>query len=162
MPGSSWSARESSRLWYVYIYSLTLLLCTDSSQLFNLITRADTKASVELTKASKELTEANLEIAKAAKNDSGAMKTISVMTMLFLPATFFAALFSMPTLRWDQPTVTSNRFWIYWVFTIPTTIFVFAVWALRVYLPSIRKYREMSRSLGRIGDRIQDQKAPVP
>lgn len=42
---------------------------------------------------SKGLTEANLAVARAAKNDSGAMKTISVMTMLFLPATFFAALF---------------------------------------------------------------------
>lgn len=56
------------------------------------------------------------------------MKTIAVMTMGFLPATFWAALFSIPSLQWDQPKVISGRFWVYWAITIPTTLSVFAVW----------------------------------
>lgn len=58
------------------------------------------------------------------------MKTIAVMTMIFLPATFFAALFSVPSLQWSAPTIVSDRFWIYWAFTIPCTIMVFVTWFL--------------------------------
>jgi heme/copper-type cytochrome/quinol oxidase subunit 2 len=105
-------------------------------QLFNLIAREDTKASIELTKTSKRLTEANLAVARAAKNDSGAMKTISVMTMLFLPATFIAALFTMPTLHWDESRVIQNKFWVYWAFTIPITLLIFLVWTGTTYRAS--------------------------
>lgn len=67
-------------------------------------------------------------IAQRAKEDSSAMKTIAVMTMVFLPGTFFAALFSVPSLNWAAPKVITSRFWVYWVFTIPCTAFVFVVW----------------------------------
>ncbi|KAK0106055.1 hypothetical protein ONS95_004560 [Cadophora gregata] len=106
------------------------------SVLFNLIARADTFVTIELTKTSKQLTEHNLAVARAAKDDSGAMKTISVMTMLFLPATFFAALFSMPTLQWDQSEVMGNKFWIYWAFTIPVTLLIFFIWTVTNYQAS--------------------------
>jgi hypothetical protein len=58
------------------------------------------------------------------------MKTIAVMTMAFLPATFFAALFSVPSLRWDQAAVVQDNFWVYWAFTLPATTMVFLVWYL--------------------------------
>jgi len=60
--------------------------------------------------------------------DSMSMKTIAIMTMGFLPATFYAALFSVPSLQWDQPSIIGSRFWVYWAFTIPTTMLVFVVW----------------------------------
>lgn len=107
-------------------------------QLFNLIAQADTKANVELAKTSKELTEANLETARAAKRDSEAMKTIAIMTMLFLPGTFFAALFSMPTLKWDaSPTITKD-FWVYWAFTLPMTGLIFLVSAAATGRASVK------------------------
>jgi len=56
------------------------------------------------------------------------MKTIAIMTMVFLPATFFAAFFSLPLLEWDQPKVLHDKFWMYWAFTIPCTAAVFGVW----------------------------------
>lgn len=54
------------------------------------------------------------------------MKTIAVMTMLFLPGTFYAAVFALPTLRWNtqEPRVVQPEFWIFWAFTIPSTIIV--------------------------------------
>ncbi|ORX98194.1 hypothetical protein BCR34DRAFT_548229 [Clohesyomyces aquaticus] len=67
-------------------------------------------------------------LAVATKEDSSAMKTIAVMTMLFLPGTFFAALFAMPLLKWDGSQVIQNRFWVYWAFTLPATALVFLVW----------------------------------
>ncbi|KAH0543961.1 hypothetical protein FGG08_001728 [Glutinoglossum americanum] len=81
---------------------------------FNLLSRGDAQA--------------NIDLAKAAKLDSTSMKTIAIMTMGFLPATFYAALFAVPSLHWDQPSVIGNRFAVYWAFTIPTTLLVFAVW----------------------------------
>ncbi len=112
--------------------------------------------------ANKELTEANLEIARAAKSDSGAMKTISIMTMLFLPATYFAALFSVPTLQWDKQDITGNRFWVYWAFTIPTTVCVFIVWAVSVYLPSFKRNRASAGSSPHVTDRVGVKRAPGP
>jgi hypothetical protein len=85
-----------------------------SIQIFNLLARGDAQA--------------NIDIAKAVMHDSTSMKTIAIMTMGFLPATFFAALFAVPSLQWDKPTVIGSRFWIYWAVTIPTTILVFGIW----------------------------------
>ncbi|KAF2231457.1 hypothetical protein EV356DRAFT_535437 [Viridothelium virens] len=82
--------------------------------LFNLLARGDAQA--------------NIDLAKAAVHDSTSMKTIAIMTMGFLPATFVAALFAVPSLQWDQPTVIGSRFWVYWAITIPTTILVFIIW----------------------------------
>ncbi|KAI0106435.1 hypothetical protein GGR51DRAFT_169363 [Nemania sp. FL0031] len=86
--------------------------------------RAENQSSVIFSLISQKDTEANLEIAKSAKTDSSAMKIIAVMTMLFLPGTFFATLFAVPTLRWDQNPVVSDRFWVYLVFTLPSTLLI--------------------------------------
>jgi len=58
------------------------------------------------------------------------MKVIAVMTMAFLPATFIAALFAVPSLKWDASPVMQDNFWIYWVFAIPLTAMVFVCWFL--------------------------------
>lgn len=65
----------------------------------------------------------NTEIAAAAHRDSSAMRSIAMMTMIFLPATFFAALFSMPCIpNWAQ-----TNFWVYWVCAGPSTAIVLGV-----------------------------------
>jgi Mg2+ and Co2+ transporter CorA len=77
--------------------------------LFNLIARYDAATG--------------LAVSRAAKRDSSSMKAIAVMTMAFLPATFFAALFAVPSL----PAVVQEEFWIYWVVAVPATVLVFVV-----------------------------------
>jgi FtsH-binding integral membrane protein len=69
-----------------------------------------------------------IRLAQSAKDDSLSMKTVAIMTMGFLPATFFAALFAVPSLHWDAPGVVQDRFWVYWAFTLPTTAIVFLLW----------------------------------
>ncbi|KAI0376606.1 hypothetical protein F5Y04DRAFT_265921 [Hypomontagnella monticulosa] len=86
-----------------------------------LIRREDARVGHQLADASKKL-------AEATKKDSSDMKVIAIMTMAFLPATFFAALFDIPTLAWDQPNVITQNFWVYWAFTLPTTLLVFVLW----------------------------------
>lgn len=58
------------------------------------------------------------------------MKTIAIMTMIFLPGTFFSSLFAIPTLKWEGEEVVSERFWVYWVFTIPSTLVTVSVWLI--------------------------------
>ena len=54
------------------------------------------------------------------------MKTIAVLTMVFLPATFLATLFSMPSSGWDEP----DKFAVYWALALPITVGTLALWAL--------------------------------
>ena len=56
------------------------------------------------------------------------MKPIAIMTMAFLPATFFAALFAVPSLQWTADEVITKNFWIYWAFTVPLTLVIFGLW----------------------------------
>lgn len=55
------------------------------------------------------------------------MKTVAIMTMAFLPGTFFAALLAIPSFHdW---VASQDYIWVYWALTIPTTILVFMIWA---------------------------------
>ncbi|KAI1461940.1 hypothetical protein F4805DRAFT_411482 [Annulohypoxylon moriforme] len=83
--------------------------------------REDTKSSIKLAKSGVRLT-------RAARIDSSSMKVIAVMTMVFLPGTFFATLFAVPSLNWNGGDVVGKNFWMYWAFTIPFTGLVIALW----------------------------------
>ncbi|KAK4185125.1 hypothetical protein QBC35DRAFT_30253 [Podospora australis] len=96
-----------------------------SAVLFAFLTHEDSKYNIEIANASRKL-------AEATRRDGSSMKTIAVLTMAFLPGTFLAALFSIPTfesaLIWGS-TEEANRLGIYWAFTVPITLATFAIWA---------------------------------
>ena len=103
-------------------------------QLFALLTHEDAEASVNL--------------ARESKRDSSSMKTIAVVTMAFLPGTFYAALFALPSLRWNEEQVVGDNFWVYWAFTLPSTLLVFIMWLyitqrswiMATFKPKVKKY----------------------
>ncbi|KAJ5333364.1 uncharacterized protein N7506_007147 [Penicillium brevicompactum] len=72
----------------------------------------------------------SVEIGRAAQIDSSAMKTIAFVTLIFLPPTFISSIFSMSFFQagdnngWGL----SSKFWLYWVFAIPTTIATVLIW----------------------------------
>ncbi|KAK3395471.1 hypothetical protein B0T20DRAFT_35684 [Sordaria brevicollis] len=78
--------------------------------------------------------EVGLAYNNIARQDNSVMKSIALLTMIFLPATFISALFSTTFFtygdngNWEV----SDDLWIYWVTTIPTTIAVVVFW--RVWL----------------------------
>ncbi|KAK8043151.1 hypothetical protein PG994_013634 [Apiospora phragmitis] len=74
--------------------------------------------------------QASKMLAARALEDSSSMKTVAVITMVLLPAIFFAALFAMPLLQWDESPVLQDRFWVYLAFTLPSTWAVFSLWAV--------------------------------
>ncbi|EQB48786.1 protein kinase [Colletotrichum gloeosporioides Cg-14] len=75
---------------------------------------------------------ANTSIAVATKEDSSQMRSIAFLTMVFLPATFVATLFSMTFFQWipdDSEKMVSPFLWIYFVVALLLTLFT--VWLLR-------------------------------
>jgi Selenoprotein SelK_SelG len=93
-------------------------------------------------------------LAHASKRDGDSMKTLSLLATLFLPATYFASLFSMTFFNFQNANsggassssstdasssgggggggsngpVVSPLLWIYFVITIPLTLFILAFW----------------------------------
>ncbi|KAK8094312.1 hypothetical protein PG997_000997 [Apiospora hydei] len=105
-----------------------------SNLLFVLLTHEDALKGADLAKL-------GAEIAEASKRDSASMKTVAVLTMAFLPATFFAALFAIPSLDWKagaaaattadgSGSVIQSNFWVYWAFTLPATVLIFVIWLI--------------------------------
>ncbi|KAE9376117.1 hypothetical protein N431DRAFT_333189, partial [Stipitochalara longipes BDJ] len=80
-------------------------------------------------KLSARISEQSRDIARESKRDSSAMKAIAVLTMFFLPGTFFAAFFAMPLFDWgSSSSAGGHKLWIYWATTVPATILVLVVW----------------------------------
>ncbi|WQF78785.1 hypothetical protein CDEST_03799 [Colletotrichum destructivum] len=80
-------------------------------------------------------TQANMIIASRTKVDSSQMKSIALLTMIFLPATFVATLFSMTFFNWqpnskDGEVVVSPRIWIYAVIAGGLTMITLITWFL--------------------------------
>ncbi|KAF2756249.1 hypothetical protein EJ05DRAFT_478258 [Pseudovirgaria hyperparasitica] len=74
-----------------------------------------------------QLADSSRKIATTSLRDAKAMKAISVVTMVFLPATFTATYFS--TSFWNLragpgESVVSGNHWIYWVVTVILTSIV--------------------------------------
>ncbi|OTA99816.1 hypothetical protein M426DRAFT_67072 [Hypoxylon sp. CI-4A] len=76
--------------------------------------------------------ETNLEIALATGRDSSHMRSIAVVTMIFLPGTFCASVFSMQFFNWisddDGNTVVSPYLWIYILAAVLSTILTLGAW----------------------------------
>ncbi|THY12279.1 hypothetical protein D6D00_10487, partial [Aureobasidium pullulans] len=95
----------------------------------------------------------NIDIAKATRIDSAAMKTIAVVTLTFLPATYVSALLGMNLFAFDPDTdnghiTYSSDLWIYFVISIPLTIFVLSVWWIWQRWEELREAKDRMISKG--------------
>ncbi|KAK6330308.1 hypothetical protein TWF730_004801 [Orbilia blumenaviensis] len=70
--------------------------------------------------------------ASAARKDSSFMRTIAIITLIFLPGTFVAAVFSMSMFNWeaDGTIVVSKHIWMYFAITVPLTATVMILWVI--------------------------------
>ncbi|KAF4581029.1 hypothetical protein GQ602_007166 [Ophiocordyceps camponoti-floridani] len=75
-----------------------------------------------------------------ASQDSAVTKTIAVLTMTFLPASFVASLFSTTFFSSadDKKLAVSTKFWTYWVVAVPSTLLVLFAWWLFLQKSSSR------------------------
>ncbi|KAE9370170.1 hypothetical protein N431DRAFT_308690, partial [Stipitochalara longipes BDJ] len=83
---------------------------------FNLVSQYDSRISVR--------------VGQAAQSDSAAMRTISILTLVFLPGTFVSAVFGTTFFGHgdDSPWTVSNDFWIFWAILIPVTGVTIIFW----------------------------------
>ena len=113
------------------------------------MTHEDARINAQLAKASRDF-------AEAAHRDSSSMKTIAIMTMAFLPATSFAALFSLPSFSKSA----HAELWVYWALTIPTTIMVFLVWIeLNFNKPTMRMLMQLRNVAIKRRERMDEEKS---
>ena len=78
-----------------------------------------------------EVAEASKRIAEATMSDSASMKSVAVLTMVFLPSTAGASFFSMTMWDWSAATgkgLASPWIWVYFVVAIPLTAAVLSIW----------------------------------
>jgi hypothetical protein len=61
------------------------------------------------------------------------MKSLAVVTMVFLPGTFVASFFAIPLFNWravEGESLVDSRFWLYWAVTLPLTLVVIVIWGV--------------------------------
>ncbi|KAF6822054.1 hypothetical protein CPLU01_12234 [Colletotrichum plurivorum] len=91
------------------------------SKLYNIIAQKDSKVNLQMASDQKML-------AHLSRQDSEAMKGISILGAIFLPGTFLASIFSTTFFDFndapDMASVVSPRFWIFWAVTVPFTLIV--------------------------------------
>ncbi|KAL4814765.1 hypothetical protein BDW67DRAFT_176745 [Aspergillus spinulosporus] len=83
--------------------------------IYNLLSQRDNMIGVSVAMESKKISE-------ASKRDGSALKSLTVLTAIFFPATYIATLFSLPT--FDH-----TPLWVYWVIVVPLTLVIFGSWA---------------------------------
>ncbi|KAK0673081.1 hypothetical protein QBC41DRAFT_266732 [Cercophora samala] len=111
-------------------YSPTLVTRVANQQaiLKNVLDDLDTTASMGEDKITHTLTY------QFSQRDSTSLKIIAVVTLIFLPGTFVATLFSMELFNWqvgsdeENPKVVSHWIWLYFAVTIALTVVVVLVW----------------------------------
>ena len=88
------------------------------------------------------------------------MKTLAAVTVVFLPGTFVAALFSMPLFQWDTRTkphsAISKQFWIYWATTLPLTVVTLALWVAWMRLQTRRHRARDKRDREELDREVDD------
>ncbi|PHH87025.1 hypothetical protein CDD83_9406 [Cordyceps sp. RAO-2017] len=97
--------------------------------LFSIIAQRDSLSHLKLSRFTHE-------VAYFSYRDASSMKTLAVVTMLFLPGSFISALFSTPCFEWAGVDHQSSRigvkpspqFGLYWAITIPLTALTFTLY----------------------------------
>jgi hypothetical protein len=115
------------------------LKLTNLQQILNLTSQNDT--------LSHEVAIDSKLIALASQRDSSSMKSLVVVTMVFLPGTFVSTLLSMPLMGWKPPFV------MYWTITAPLTIMTLLVWGAWIMVQRRRQKHENDVAEANIDDR---------
>ncbi|KAL2787905.1 hypothetical protein BJX66DRAFT_327503 [Aspergillus keveii] len=83
--------------------------------IYGLLAQRDNMVGVSVALESKKISE-------ASKRDGSALKSLTVLTAIFFPATYIATLFSLRTFD-------NTPFWVYWTIVVPLTLMIFGSWA---------------------------------
>ncbi|KAL9609893.1 MAG: hypothetical protein Q9167_005364 [Letrouitia subvulpina] len=118
-----------TQIWRRWVASYNTRTKNRIDLFFNLAIQKDNRINIEIARLTKD-------IAQESRKDSSSMITIAALTMVFLPGTFVAALFSMVYFTNDKDKdgnirlVVMPQLWQFFVITIGLTVLVFMAWIL--------------------------------
>jgi len=73
------------------------------------------------------------------------MKTLAAVTVVFLPGTFVAAVFSIRLFEWDMQTArVSRKLWVYVAVSVPLTLVTLTLWFAWMRLQTRKNLRRDS------------------
>ncbi|OQE15946.1 hypothetical protein PENSTE_c026G07515 [Penicillium steckii] len=105
------------------------------SQVQQMRDRTQSQTTYMLSVITQSDAEYTAAIAVDGKRDSIAMRTISILGIVYLPATFVATFFSIDMFNWggtsgDEATSlsASPSIWIYWAVAVPLTVITILIW----------------------------------
>lgn len=82
-----------------------------------------------------------------AQKDSGVMRALGILTMTFLPATFITSFFSTSFFQLSENGwKASEKIWVYWVVTIPSTLLVLLIWRRWSRVSGLNPFTSESRN----------------
>jgi hypothetical protein len=139
--------------------------CSKIIQMQMLQERVASQIAVTNTLIAHRDSRATIELALAMKADSKLMKRLSLVTVIFLPATFLATFFSMIFFRIvggdEHPALeVSQWIWLYPLCTMLLTLFLVCQYGLRVKLHKVLK-KVLPQSRASVSDRASDSEAQV-
>ncbi|KAE8349437.1 hypothetical protein BDV28DRAFT_60942 [Aspergillus coremiiformis] len=106
----------------------------------------------------------NQGFGRTAQSDSAMMKTIAVVSLVYLPGTFVSGIFGTNFFDYQSGAADSlemaKNFWLYWVVTLPLTLATVVVWALWHYRLAFTKRYAKGGDSGVIGKDV-DQAGKV-
>jgi hypothetical protein len=154
------SVKQKAETWHQHLDFLEQLLAGIESKItytrasaqgqvqtmYSLISQRDNRTNIESAEASRRIADDSRKVALLTRKDSTDMRTISAVTLVFLPATFTATFFSTSFFNL-QPTDgyrVSRWIWLYWVITVLLTVAVLFFWLVFVRLQH-RKTQETLR-----------------
>ncbi|KAK4220751.1 hypothetical protein QBC38DRAFT_493517 [Podospora fimiseda] len=112
---------------------------------FNQIARQDSVINTRNSVINTHISQANTTIALETKRESAQMRSIALLTMIYLPISCVASIFSTALFDWNQPEanrVVSDRVWILFAVAFPLTALTIGIW----YFTTARdKKREKER-----------------
>ncbi|KAK3684092.1 hypothetical protein B0T22DRAFT_269755 [Podospora appendiculata] len=97
----------------------------------NYFARQENKMNLKLSHVNTDLARTNTGLSHSMKRDSSQMRSIALLTMIFLPVSTVASIFSTTFFSWDAPdgqSVVSGYFWIFVVIAVVLTGVVVAAW----------------------------------
>ncbi|KAF7177988.1 hypothetical protein CNMCM7691_006628 [Aspergillus felis] len=101
--------------------------------------------------------EINLAFNLVSQKDSAMMRTVAIVSMVYLPGTFISGLFGTNFFNLSSNDgvklwIMSGNFWLYWVITLPLTLATVLVWASWHYFPHYlpRRWLRPQRDAGSV------------
>ena len=95
------------------------------------LSRQDQQTGIDIADASKVIAAETKKVAEETKKDGYSMKTLAVVTILFLPATSVSSVLSMPLFQWNEKNgkaIVNSKVWVYFIFAVPLTLITVGLW----------------------------------